>query len=125
MAALATLAPVAVHQLGFLRHLPDPPSPLFDSDAITGSRMAHPYGVPDGLLGLGSYGATLLLLIAARRRAPLAGRLLGAKLALDAGAATFNSVRQVAKFHRVCSWCAGTAVATAVMTVYGYRFLRD
>jgi uncharacterized membrane protein len=124
-AAMATLVPVAAHQLGLVRHLPDPPSTLFDSDRITNSPMAHPYGIPDALLGLGSYGATLLLLLAARRRSPIAGKLLAAKLAADTAAAAFNSVRQVTKFRRVCSWCVGTAVATGVMAVCGFRFLRD
>jgi uncharacterized membrane protein len=124
-AALLTLVPVAAHQLGALDHLPDPPSPIFDSDAITESKTAHPLGIPDSLLGLGSYGVTLALLLAARRRAPLASTLLGLKLTADASAATGNAVRQVVKFRRLCSWCTGTALATGVMVYYGRKFLKD
>lgn len=121
-AAIASLVPVVLHQLGGLRHLPDPPGSLFDSDRITDSRMAHPFGVPDGLLGVASYGTTLTLaLMACRSRR--AGRLLGAKLLLDGGVATFNASRQVVRFGKLCSWCMGTVAATAVMVYAGRRFI--
>jgi uncharacterized membrane protein len=120
--ALATLGPVAAHQLGLCRHLPDPPLRMFDSDMITGSRMAHPFGIPDGLLGLASYATTVGLLLAARRFRAV-HPVLKLKLAADASAAAGNSVRQVVKFGRVCSWCAGTALATAAMVHYGRRSL--
>lgn len=120
-AAFVTLVPVALHQLGVVRHLPDPPMSIFDSDGITDSPMAHPFGIPDALLGLASYGTTLLLI----RSAPgcsAARKLLGAKLLLDGGVATFNMSRQVVRFGRICSWCMGTVAATAVM-VYASRQL--
>jgi uncharacterized membrane protein len=122
--AMLTLLPVAAHQLGLLDHLPDPPSDLFDSDGITESKAAHPLGVPDSLLGLGSYAATLALLLAARR-IRIARPLLRAKLAADSSAAAFNVVRQVVQFRRVCSWCTGTAIATAAVVHYGRKALRD
>jgi hypothetical protein len=71
--ALGTLVPVALYQTGMLRSLPDPPGAIFDSEWITSSKDAHPLGIPDALLGLGSYGATLALLLAGGRR--LDGRL--------------------------------------------------
>jgi len=121
--AVLTLVPVAAHQLGLLDHLPDPPSGLFDSDRITESKTAHPLGIPDSVLGLGSYAATLALLLASRRLR-IARPLLHAKLAADSSAAAFNVVRQVVKFRRLCSWCTGTAIATAAMVYYGRKALR-
>ena len=121
--ALLTLVPVAAHQLGFLEHLPDPPAAIFASDAITESKTAHPLGIPDSLLGLASYTATLALLVAARH-CRLAQPLLRAKLAADASVAAANSVRQVAKFQRLCSWCTGTALATAAIVHFGRRSVR-
>lgn len=117
--ALGTLAVVGLFQSGVVDRLPDPPGEIFASERITLSKMAHPMGVPDGYLGLASYGATLALLLLAKRR-PWARRALGAKLVVDASAASFNAVRQVVRFGKVCSWCTGTALATAVM-VYGGR----
>lgn len=122
--ALATLVPVLLHQIGAIDHLPDPPGDIFDSDKITGSKAAHPFGVPDALLGLGSYGATLALLVASRQQ-PRLRPLLAAKLAGDAGVAGFNVVRQAVQFGKICSWCTGTAIATAVMVVAAKGVLRD
>ena len=118
--AIGCLLPVAAHQLGVVRHLPDPPGAVWDSDEITGSKMAHPLGVPDALLGLGSYGLTLALLVGARESRGMR-RALRWKLAADAGAAGFNAVRQVVRFRRMCSWCMGTAVATVGVVWFGWR----
>ena len=117
--ALGTLAVVALFQSGVVDRLPDPPGAIFDSEHITLSKSAHPAGIPDSYLGLGSYAATFgLLLLGNRYR--WARQALGFKLAADAGAASFNAVRQVAVFGKLCSWCTGTALATAAM-VYGGR----
>jgi uncharacterized membrane protein len=121
-AALVTLVPVALHQLGLVSHLPDPPASMFDSDGITDSAIAHPFGIPDALLGIASYGTTLLLV----RSAPgcsAARKLLGAKLLLDGGVAIFNTSRQVARFGKICSWCMGTVAATAVMVYAGRQLI--
>ncbi len=121
--ALGGLAPVALFQLGFLGHLPDPPGAWFDSDRITSSKIAHPFGVPDSLPGIASYGTTLALTLAAghSRRAR---RLLGAKLCLDGAMAGFNSIRQVVSFGRICSWCTVTAGGTAAMVYAGRHLMR-
>lgn len=118
VAALGTLVPVALHQLGKLKHLPDPPWELFDSDELTMSRMAHPLGIPDALPGLASYGATLTLAILARGNGT-ARRLLAWKLVGDGAFAAFNTVRSLKRFGKLCSWCVGTAVCTVVMVAAG------
>jgi hypothetical protein len=50
--------------------------------------------------------------------------MLGAKLALDAAVATRNVRKQISKHERICSWCLGTALATAGM-VYFARKVQD
>jgi uncharacterized membrane protein len=117
-AAILTLIPVAAHQLGALSHLPDPPGAVFESDRITDSKAAHPFGIPDGLLGIGSYSATLALALLAGRH-PSARRLLAFKLLADGSLAGFNVVRQVVRFRKLCSWCTGTALCTAAMLYAG------
>lgn len=119
-AAIATLIPISLYQTKIIGSLPDPPGSLFASETITTSKAAHPLGVPDGLLGLASYGTTLALILLSRRHAP-AKNLLGIKLTLDAGAAAFNSGRQVISFGKLCSWCTGTAFATMVMVYAGRK----
>lgn len=120
-AAIGTLLPVLAHQAGAIDHLPDPPGP-FASDRITDSKAAHPLGIPDSVLGLGSYGMTLALVTVARRSTQ-ARKLLALKLAGDGVLASFNVVRQIVSFRRMCSWCTATALCTAVMVFAGRRII--
>ena len=122
--ALATLAPVALYQTGILPRLPDPPLRVFDSERITMSAAAHPLGIPDGLLGLASFGTTLTLALLARRH-QTAKQLLGAKLTLDASAAAFNAGRQVVSFGKLCSWCTGAALAAGMMAYAGREAIQE
>ncbi len=122
--AMATLVPVTLYQTGALHRLPDPPFRVFDSEQITMSHAAHPLGIPDGVLGLTSFGATLVLTLLARRH-HAAKKLLGAKLTLDASAAAFNASRQVVSFGRLCSWCTGTALAAGVMAYAGRKTIQE
>jgi len=121
---MATLIPVALYQCHAIERLPDPPGAWFDSEKITGSKAAHPMGVPDSLPGLASYGVTLVLAIMSRRSV-LARKLFGAKLVLDGGMATVNVVRQVVSFRKLCSWCTGTALMTAVLVPSGRKYVRS
>jgi uncharacterized membrane protein len=119
--AIATLLPIALYQCHAVKHLPDPPGPYFDSDRITASKSAHPLGIPDSLLGLASYGTTMVLLFAAQR-SRTGRRLLRAKLLVDGSMAAINVTWQVVSFRKLCSWCTGTALATAVLVVAGRRY---
>jgi uncharacterized membrane protein len=123
-AAIAALIPVALYQSHAIDHLPDPPSLWFDSDRITASKSAHPFGIPDSVLGVASYGTTLALVLAARR-SQIWRPLLRGKLFFDGSMAVINVTRQVVSFRRLCSWCTGTALATAVLVVAGQRYARD
>jgi uncharacterized membrane protein len=116
--------PVTLYHTGALHRLPDPPLRVFDSQQITMSGAAHPLGVPDGVLGLASFGATLALTLLARRHRA-ANKLLGAKLTLDASAAAFNAGRQVVSFGKLCSWCTGTALAAGVMAYAGRKTIQQ
>jgi len=122
--ALATLAPVALVQLHIIKDLPDPPGRWFDSKGVVRSKGSYRLGIPDGLLGLASYGVTMALLLSATPERPLMRRLLHGKLALDASMALRNVRKQVTEHKRICAWCLGTAVATAGMVFFG-RLARD
>jgi uncharacterized membrane protein len=121
---MAALAPVALVQLHILKDLPDPPGRLFNSKRIVTSKSAYRLGIPDGLLGLASYGITLGLLVAAQPSRPLVRKALRAKLAWDATMAVRNVRKQITEHGRVCSWCMGAALATAGL-VYFARKVRD
>ncbi len=121
VAALASLVPVALHQFGAISHLPDPPLAICDSDLITQSKMAHPLGIPDSVLGISSYAITLALLANAPR-SPVVKKLAAVKLAGDGCVAVANAIRQVVVFRKVCSWCLLTVAATGWMVVAGRKY---
>jgi len=108
------LSCIALRQIGIVRHLSDPPGAIFDSDEIVMSEAAHPFGVPDGVLGLGSYAISAGLIASGSSIARV-------KLACDAGAAAFNVMRQVVEFRKVCSWCMAVAGCTAAMIWFGWK----
>ena len=122
--AIATLVPVAMYQVGAISKLPDPPFRVFDSERITTSSAAHPFGIPDGLLGIASFSTTLTLALLSRR-SKTANKLLGAKLVFDASSAAFNAGRQVVSFGKLCSWCTGTALSAGVMAYAGRNSIRE
>ncbi len=124
---MGPLVPVALFQLRLLNKLPDPPGSVFDSAKITTSKDAFPLGIPDGLLGLGSYGATLLLLLAVEAGAASGGleTALKAKLLMDGSIAGWNAAKQWRSFGTICSWCMATAAATGAMVYFGYGAMRS
>lgn len=122
--AIASLTPVALVQLKIVRNLPDPPGRIFNSRRIVTSKGAYRFGIPDGVLGIASYGVTLALLIAAKPSRPFVRRVLRAKLALDATMAIRGVRRQITQHGRICSWCMGAVVATAG-AVYFARKARE
>ena len=120
-AAIASLFPVVLFQFKAIRNLPDPPGSLFDSERITISKAAFPLGIPDGALGLVSYGTTLALLVADTPSRPILHKVVQAKLLIDGGMAVTNTVRQLVSFKKVCSWCMGTVLGTAGMLYCWHR----
>lgn len=117
---LADFAIIALHQTGVIRHLPDPPGRLFDSDKVTTSAKAFATGVPDGILGALLSATTLLLASAAGTRKIEARRvsdwlLAGAALAGAAGA--LDGLRNtISKQRKACPYClAGAAINLSVL----------
>ncbi len=123
-AAIASLTPVVLLQLGIVKRLPDPPGRIFNSKRIVTSKSAYRFGIPDGVLGIGSYSITLVLLITATPYRPLLRGILRAKLLLDGTVAARKTRKQMKEFGRVCSWCLGAAIATAGV-VYFARKARE
>jgi uncharacterized membrane protein len=108
---------IALYQLGLIKHLPDPPTPGVDSEAVVGSDEAYAQlATPDAVLGLGSYAVTLGLAAmggedrAARR--PWIPLALGAKVTFDALQAGRLTLGQWPRHRAFCSWCLLAAGAT-------------
>ena len=120
LASIGALGAVAAYQNGLLRHLPEPPLPGLDADAVDASGEAYQaLKAPDAALGIASSAVTLVLAgMGDRHRAtqrpwvPLA--LLG-KVILDAAGGAFLTAEQASRHRRFCSWCLTAAAASVAM----------
>ncbi len=117
LAAIGSMGLIALYQLGIIKHLPDPPLPYVDSDKVDAAGEAYAYlATPDGVLGLGSYAATLGLAAAGgadrATTRPWLPLLLAAKVGLDTAAAAKLTVDQWTKHRAFCVWCLLASAAT-------------
>lgn len=120
LGAITAFAPVAAYQVGLLRHLPDPPLPGLDSDAVDASGEAYQrYKTPDAALGIASYALTLALAgmgpadrATSRPWIPIA---LAAKVAVDTASALYLTAEQLTKHRKVCTYCTAATVLTLAM----------
>lgn len=116
LVAATAMGFVSLYQLGVLRHLPDPPLPGFDADRVNGSDEAYPLGIPDALLGLGSFTATAVL--AAAGGPSRAGHTpwlpigLAAKATADAAVAARLTCVQAFKLRAFSLWSLLATAAT-------------
>ena len=61
LSSIASLGLISLYQIGLIPHLPEPPLPYFNADKVNGSAEAYAkLATPDGILGLGSYAATMV-----------------------------------------------------------------
>ncbi|MEJ7762652.1 MAG: vitamin K epoxide reductase family protein [Thermomicrobiales bacterium] len=125
LVAAGAMMPISLYQMGIIKHLPEPPLPRLDADAVDASAEAYAIlATPDAVLGLGSYALTAWLAAAggadrARTRSwiPLA---LAAKVGLDALFGAKLTVDQWTRHRAFCSWCllaAGASVAAVPLVV--------
>jgi uncharacterized membrane protein len=111
---------IALYQTGLIRHLPEPPLPGLNADKVNGSAQAYEkFAVPDAILGLGSYAATMGLAAMGgsdrARKLPLIPLALAAKVAFDVANAAKLTVDQWTKHRAFCLWCLIAASATFAM----------
>ncbi|MGI8644265.1 MAG: vitamin K epoxide reductase family protein [Thermomicrobiales bacterium] len=115
--AMGSLAAVSLYQMGIIRHLPEPPLPRFDADAVDAAPEAYAtLAMPDGVLGLVSYAVTAALAAAGsydrsdtRPALPLA---LAAKVGFDAAISGKLTLDQWTKHKAWCFWCLTASAAT-------------
>lgn len=125
---IVDFAVISLYQLGVIRHLPDPPGRIFDSDKVNGSRKAYLLGVPDGPLGALLYAATMTLAGAGGSRRTGRGRWLdwllgGAALAGVAGAAQYL-YDMIRNQERACPYCLTGAGLNGAIAALAWRELR-
>lgn len=112
-------AVISLYQLGAVRHLPDLPWSIFDSDRVNASRKAYVFGVPDGTLGLSLYALTLVLAGAGGSRksgrSPSFDLLLGGAVAVGVISAAQYLYDMIRPQKRACPYCLVGAAAHFAM----------
>jgi len=66
-AGLADFSLISLLQLGYFKNLPDIPGKVFNTKKVNTSKDAVMLGMPDGVISLGAYAATMLLATAGTR----------------------------------------------------------
>lgn len=120
LGSIAAFAGVAAYQTGIVRHLPEPPIPLLDADAVDASGEAYQQlTTPDAALGLVSSALTLVLVgMGDRRRAterPWVPLAMAAKIGVDALGGLYLTAEQATKHRRFCGWCLAATGAYLAM----------
>ena len=124
--ASASMGVIAAYQTGLIRHLPEPPFPMFDADKVDASAEAYErFSVPDAILGLGSYTVTMALAAMGGKdrveKTPLIPLALAAKVAIDVVTAAKLTVDQWKRHRAFCFWCLLAAGATFAMAPLAVR----
>jgi uncharacterized membrane protein len=117
LAGAASMGLITLYQVGILKHLPEPPLPRLDADKVDASAEAYAmFELPDGILGLCSYTATMALAaMGGQDRAkeePWLPLALAAKVTFDLLQAGRLTLNQANKQRAFCTWCLLAATST-------------
>lgn len=110
---------VALYQTGIIRHLPDPPIPLFNSDKVDASTYAYKrLDTPDGLMMVTTFAISAWLAgVGGKDRAekqPLLPVLLLAKLLFDSATTIQLAQEEWAENKALCFYCQTASLFTYI-----------
>ncbi|WPP52258.1 vitamin K epoxide reductase family protein [Catalinimonas niigatensis] len=101
--------PISLYQLGIIRHMPDLPGKIFDSDKANGSKDAYIMGVPDGPISLVLYGLNIVLASAGGSaksgRHPIFDVLLGGVILGSVVGGISYMYNMIFKQQKACIYC--------------------
>lgn len=121
---LLDFVPISLYQLGVIRHLPDLPGSIFDSDYVNASKEAQVAGFPDGPVSLMMYAANLVLISGAikkkKKRNVFDYLIAGNSLGQAAGGA-FYLYNMATEQKKICPYCVAGAVINFASLVPMYR----
>jgi len=118
VAGIADSAYLYLYQSGTIRHLH---CPFLGEgcEKISGSKTAHPLGIPDAVFGIAGYSAMLMLTQrgerARSRTQPMLPILAFATGSAALGASLSLNWRQWAEFHTFCFWHLTSAALASVI----------
>lgn len=110
---------VSLYQTGIIRHLPDPPLPVFDSDKVDASEYAYKrFQTPDALMMVVNYGVTAWLAGAGGKdRAdtlPLLPVAMALKVLGDAAFAVELGREEWQENKALCAYCQAATLVSLV-----------
>lgn len=114
---------VSLYQTGIIKHLPDPPVPLFNSDKVDASDYAYKrVQTPDALMMVVTYGVTAWLAGAGgKNRAqtqPWLPIAMGVKALTDVGTAVQLAREEWAENKAFCAYCQAATVASIASVAF-------
>lgn len=119
---------ISLFQLGFIKHMPDLPGKVFDTEKVNSSKDAVLLGMPDGVISLGAYTATILLTTAATRfkkQSRLLDVAMGGVILGQAAGAAQYLYKMAFVQKKVCIYCvAGAAINFASLSPLRKLFKR-
>lgn len=110
---LLDFIPISLYQLGVIKHLPDFPGEIFDSDKVNASKEAQIAGLPDGPFSLFLYASNLLLTSAAigrKKKHHVFEYLLAANSIGQAAGGAFYLYNMIKVQKKICPYCVAGAL---------------
>lgn len=122
LAGASNMGLIAAHQLGIVRHLPDPPIRGFNADRVTTSSAAYPFGIPDATIAVGALALNVVLACAGgarrARRSPWLPVAAAAHAGVQAAAAAVYFTLMPTKVKAWCAYCLfGAAINISVFAL--------
>ena len=113
---------ISLYQTGVIKHLPDLPFPIFDSDKVNASEEAYKMGVPDGPVSAVTYALNMVLAAAGgnegAERKPVYDVALGAVVLGNAAGAAHYLFNMITKQKKICLYCVtGAAINFAAAAI--------
>lgn len=110
---------VSLYQVGIIKHLPDPPISLFDSDKVDASDYAYKrFATPDAFLMVLTYATTAWLAGAGREdratKNPLWVKAMFGKILLDVGTNLMLAREEYAENKKLCFYCQSASLISLV-----------
>lgn len=127
-AGIVDFSLISLLQMGYFKKLPDLPGKVFDTVKVNTSKDAVIMGMPDGVISLGAYAATMFLATAATRfkkRSRLLDLALGGLVLGQAVGAAQYLYKMAFVQKKVCLYCvAGAAINFASLKPV-YSLIKD
>lgn len=120
--------PISLYQLGVIRHLPDMPGEIFNSDYINASEEAQVAGVPDGPVSLLMYAANLVLIsftLKKKEKQNKTDLLLAANSIGQAAGGVYYLYNMATKQKRICLYCVTGALINFAALIPLYRLFKN